>query len=74
MKPDPTRNFGEVAETLTAQGAKRDQRVQDIIDALDRRSGNLVSSAKAGDRASLIAAIAAHGAAQADRRRKQDKR
>ena len=72
LRPDPTRNFGEVAEVLTAQGAARDRRVQDIIDALDRRKALAGGAVKAGERTSLIAAIAAHGEAQRRRRQKQE--
>jgi hypothetical protein len=34
VRPDPTRSYGEVARALTEQGAKRDQRIQSIVDAL----------------------------------------
>jgi hypothetical protein len=60
MRADPTRAYGEVAEILTRQGASRDQAVEAIIDALERRSGNKAISSMAGDRSALAASIAAN--------------
>lgn len=62
VRPDATRSYGEVARALTEQGAKRDARIQSIVDALERRSGNSLASASAGDATGLLAAIAAAGA------------
>jgi len=61
VRPDATRSYGEVAKILTEQGAKRDARVQSIIDALDRRQGNAAAASVGGDRTALLAAIAANG-------------
>ncbi|WP_339032665.1 hypothetical protein WI604_15910 [Bradyrhizobium symbiodeficiens] len=63
VKPSETRAFGEIADILSTQGPARDARVQAIVDALERRRGNAAIAPAAGDRAALIAAIAAHGAA-----------
>jgi hypothetical protein len=63
VKPSETRAFGEIADILSTQGPARDARVQAIIDALERRRGNAAIAPAAGDRAALIAAIAAHGGA-----------
>lgn len=70
VRPDATRSFGEVAKALTEQGAKRDARIKAIVDALDRRQGNAVTAQAAGDRGSLLAAIAANGYAATRRDRK----
>jgi hypothetical protein len=69
VRPDPTRNYGEVAKILTEQGPARDRRVQAIVDALDRRNGNAAVSADAGNRTSLLAAIAANGLAKRSQQR-----
>lgn len=72
IRPDQTRAFGEIAEALTRRGSSRDATTQAIIEALDRRRGNAAIAPAAGDRGALIAAIAAHGAARSNPRRKKD--
>lgn len=72
IRPDQTRAFGEIAQILTEQGAKRDQRIADIIAALDRRRGNQRVAATAGNRAALLAAIAANGYARSGPRQNRD--
>lgn len=57
IKPDSTRSFGELARVLSAQGAQRDQHIQDIIDAITRRKSIASTAPVAGDRAALAAAI-----------------
>lgn len=73
VKPSETRAFGEIADILSATGSRRDATTQAIIDALDRRRGNAVTAPAAGDRAALIAAIAAHGYARTSQKRKQER-
>lgn len=65
VRPDPTRNYGEVARALTEQGTARDARLQSIVDALDRRRGNAAGAAGAGDLTALGAAIAGNSYARA---------
>ncbi len=69
VRPDQTRSFGEVAKILTEQGPQRDARLKAIVDALDRRRGNSVTAAAAGDRTALAAAIGASAYAQSSRKR-----
>lgn len=71
VRPDATRSYGEVARALTEQGATRDARIRSIVDALDRRKGNAAVSVDAGNRTSLLAAIAANGLANSRRRNQQ---
>lgn len=70
LRPDQTRAFGEIADILSASGPRRDATTQAIIDALERRRGNAAIAPAAGDRAALIAAIAAHGAAARTRQKR----
>lgn len=63
VRPDQTRSFGEVAKALTEQGPARDQRLQSIIDALDKRKGNAASAPGVGNTAALLSSIAATAAA-----------
>ncbi|WP_319796564.1 hypothetical protein [Nitrobacter sp.] len=72
IRPDQTRAYGEIAQILTEQGAKRDQRIADIIAALDRRRGNQRVAATAGARSALLAAIAANGYARSGPRQNRD--
>lgn len=72
VRPDETRSFGEVANVLTARGAERDRRLQDIATALEKRRGNASAATANGDRAALIAAIAANGYARSGPRRNRD--
>lgn len=73
VKPSETRAFGEIADILSSTGSRRDATTQAIIDALERRRGNAVTAPAAGDRAALIAAIAAHGYARTSQKRKQER-
>jgi hypothetical protein len=72
VRPDQTRGYGEIAQILTERGAQRDQRIADIIAALDRRQGNQRVAATAGSRAALLAAIAANGYVRNGPRRSRD--
>lgn len=73
VKPSETRAFGEIADILSTQGPARDARVQAIIDALEKRRSNAAIAPAAGDRAALIAAIAAHGYARTNQKRRQER-
>jgi hypothetical protein len=72
VKPSETRAFGEIAEILSSQGSARDARLQSLMEALDKRRVNAATAPAAGDRAALIAAIAAHGYARTNPRRKRE--
>lgn len=61
VRPDPTRSYGEVARALTEQGSKRDARIQNIVDALERRQGNSIGATAGGNQTALLGAIAANG-------------
>lgn len=60
-KTDPAKNFGEIATILSAQGPQRDRHLQALVDALGRRDNNAATSTAVGNRAALIAALAANG-------------
>jgi hypothetical protein len=72
VKPSETRAFGEIAEILSSQGPARDARLQSLMEALDKRRVNAATAPAAGDRAALIAAIAAHGYARTNPRRSRE--
>ena len=72
VKPSETRAFGEIADILTSRGSARDARLQSLMDALDKRSRNASTAPVAGDRAALIAAIAAHGYARTHPKRNRE--
>jgi hypothetical protein len=57
LRSDPTRSYGEVARTLTEQGAKRDARLAAIVDAINSRQGNAAAGETAGKVGSVVAAL-----------------
>ena len=71
VRPDQANSFGEVARALTEQGAKRDARIQSIVEALDKRSANSQLATTAGNGVALLGAIAGSADAQAHRKRSQ---
>ena len=73
MKPSETRAFGEIAEILSTPGPARDHRLQSLMEALDKRRRNAATAPAAGDRAALIAAIAAHGYARSNPKRNRER-
>ena len=61
MRSDPTKQYGEVASVLSAQGPQRDAHLNALIDALTRKDANAATSVKVGDRSALAAALLANG-------------
>ncbi|XUM19741.1 hypothetical protein ACRAVF_18930 [Bradyrhizobium oligotrophicum S58] len=63
-RSDPTRHYGEVARALTLQGADRDARLLAVVDALNRRQGNVAGAETAGKIGAVTAALLERAAAE----------
>lgn len=61
-RKDPTRSYGEVARELTKQGSERDQLLEALMQAMERRQANENFAQPIGNRAALAAAMLGNGA------------
>ena len=60
---DPTKDYGDLANVMTATGPARDAHLAALIDALQRQKGFAPTANASGNAAALAAGLLAHGVA-----------